>query len=191
MRRRKLLMLMLGGGMICAPTLRAQQRAMPVVGYLNISPPPPRLADLSHDLVHEGLRETGYIEGGNEASEYRWAEFRYDRLAALAAELVSRKVDVIVALSGTPTALAAKSATSTIPIVFINVGDPIGIGLVASVGEAIGVFLLAVNLSPASTGKKKQLCSEAVNIVLSTKDLLEFERAKFLAEQLPGCRIQS
>ena len=105
MRRRKLLMLMLGGGMICAPTLRAQQRAMPVVGYLNISPPPPRLADLSHDLVHEGLGETGYVEGQNVSFEYRWAEFHYDRLPALAAELVSRKVDVIVALSGTPTAL--------------------------------------------------------------------------------------
>jgi putative ABC transport system substrate-binding protein len=162
MRRRKLLMLMLGGGMICAPTLRAQQRAMPVVGYLNISPPPPRLADLSHDLVHEGLRETGYIEGRNVASEYRWAEFRYDRLAALAAELVSRKVDLIVALSGTPTALAAKSATSTIPIVFINVGDPIGIGLIASLAKPGGNLTGFSNISTELTAKQIELLLELV-----------------------------
>jgi len=103
LRRRELLVL--GVGVLLAPTLRAQQKATPVVGCLNISPPPPSLADLSHDLVHQGLSETGYVEGQNVSFEYRWAEFHYDRLPALAAELVSRKVDVIVALSGTPTAL--------------------------------------------------------------------------------------
>jgi putative ABC transport system substrate-binding protein len=103
LRRRKLLVL--GVGMLIAPALHAQQKAMPVVGYLSISPSPPSIADLSHDLVHEGLGETGYVEGQNVSFEYRWAEFHYDRLPALAAELVSRKVDVIVALSGTPTAL--------------------------------------------------------------------------------------
>jgi putative ABC transport system substrate-binding protein len=125
MRRREL-MLLLGGGIMMAPALRAQQRAMPVVGYLSISPPPPSLADLTHDLVHEVLRELGYVEGQTMISEYRWAEFHYDRLPALAVDLVKRKVDVIIALSGTPTALAAKNATSTIPIVFVNVGDPVG-----------------------------------------------------------------
>ena len=160
MRRRELLMA--GVGMILAPALRAQQKAMPVVGCLNLSPPPPSLADLSHDLVHEGLSETGYVEGKNVSFEYRWAEFHYDRLPALAAELVSRKVDVIVALSGTPTALAAKNATSTIPIVFINVGDPVGMGFVASLARPGGNITGFSNISTELTAKQLELLSELV-----------------------------
>ena len=160
MRRRELLMA--GVGMILAPALRAQQKAMPVVGCLNLSPPPPSLADLSHDLVHEGLSETGYVEGKNVSFEYRWAEFHYDRLPALAAELVSRKVDVIVALSGTPTALAAKNATSTIPIVFINVGDPVGMGLIASLAKPGGNTTGFSNISTELTAKQLELLSELV-----------------------------
>jgi putative tryptophan/tyrosine transport system substrate-binding protein len=161
MRRREL-MLMLGGGMIFAPALRAQQKTMPVVGYLTISPPPPSLTDLSHDLVHEGLSEIGYVEGKNVTFEYRWAEFHYDRLAALASDLVNRKVDVIVALSGTPTALAAKNATSTIPIVFVNVGDPIGMGLVASLARPGGNLTGFSNISTELTAKQFELLSELV-----------------------------
>ena len=160
MRRRELLMA--GVGMILAPALRAQQKAMPVVGCLNLSPPPPSLADLSHDLVHEGLSETGYVEGKNVSFEYRWAEFHYDRLPALAAELVSRKVDVIVALSGTPTALAAKNATSTIPIVFINVGDPVGMGFIASLAKPGGNTTGFSNISTELTAKQLELLSELV-----------------------------
>jgi len=160
MRRRELLMA--GVGMILAPALRAQQKAMPVVGCLNLSPPPPSLADLSHDLVHEGLSETGYVEGKNVSFEYRWAEFHYDRLPALAAELVSRKVDVIVALSGTPTALAAKNATSTIPIVFINVGDPVGMGFIASLAKPGGNITGFSNISTELTAKQLELLSELV-----------------------------
>src|ERR1700730_2378361 len=159
---RRELMLLLAGGMIFTPSVRAQQKAMPVVGYLNISPPPPSHADLSHDLVHEGLSETGYIEGQNATSEYRWAEFHYDRLTALAADLVSRKVDVIVALSGAPTALAAKNATSTIPIVFINVGDPVGIGLAASLARPGGNLTGFTNISTELTAKQLELLSELV-----------------------------
>ena len=161
MRRREL-MLLLGSAMTMAPGVRAQQKAMPVVGYLSISQPPPSLADLSHDLVHEGLRELGYVEGQNVTSEYRWAEFHYDRLPGLAADLVSRKVDVIVALSGTPTALAAKSATSTIPIVFINVGDPVEIGLVASLARPGGNLTGFSNISTELTAKQFELVSELV-----------------------------
>jgi putative tryptophan/tyrosine transport system substrate-binding protein len=160
--RRRELILVLGGGMVLAPAVCAQQKAMPLVGCLSISPPPPSLADLSHDLVHEGLRELGYVDGQNIVSEYRWAEFHYDRLPALAAELVSRKVDVIVALSGTPTALAARNATSTIPIVFINVGDPVGMGFVASLAKPGGNITGFSNVSTELTAKQLELLSELV-----------------------------
>jgi putative ABC transport system substrate-binding protein len=161
MRRRELI-LMLGVGMLIAPTLHAQQKAMPVVGCLNISSPPPSLADLSRDLVHEGLSETGYVEGKNVSFEYRWADFDYDRLPALAADLVSRKVDLILAVSGTPTALAAKDATSTIPIVFINVGDPVGMGFVASLAKPGGNITGFSNVSTELTAKQLELLSELV-----------------------------
>src|SRR3984893_15217014 len=115
MRRRELL-LVLGGAMTAARSLHAQQKAMPVIGYL-ASGSPSALAPLVA-AFHQGLIEAGYVEGQNVAIEYRWAEGHYDRLPALAADLVGRKVDVIAA-GGMPLALAAKSATSTIPIVFM------------------------------------------------------------------------
>jgi putative ABC transport system substrate-binding protein len=113
--RRELLFL-LGGAMTAARTLRAQQKAMPVIGFLSSGSPGSRAPNLA--AFHQGLGETGYVEGQNVAIEYRWAEGSYDRLPALAADLVARKVDVIVTTGGLPPALAAKSATSTIPIVF-------------------------------------------------------------------------
>ena len=110
----------------------------------------------------QGLSETGYVEGQNVAIEYRWAEGRYDRLPALAADLVGRKVDVIVTSGGDPAALAAKNATSTIPIVFTVGGDPVAAGLVASLarpgGNLTGVSILAVELMP----KRLELLSELV-----------------------------
>src|SRR5712672_118957 len=97
--------------------LRAQQKAMPVVGFLSGTSPGPSAAFVA--AFQQGLSETGYIDGQNVAIEYRWAEGRYDRLPALAADLVGRKVDVIVTGGGAPSAQAAKSATSTIPITFV------------------------------------------------------------------------
>jgi putative ABC transport system substrate-binding protein len=157
MRRREL-MLLLGGALTTARVLRAQQKAMPVIGYLNSASPGPNAPFVPE--FHQGLSEAGYVEGQNVAIEYRWAEGDYDRLAALAADLVHRNVDVIAAL-GLPSALAAKSATSTIPIVF-SVGDPVERGLVASLarpgGNLTGVSLINVQLMP----KRLELLSELV-----------------------------
>jgi|SRR5271166_5223694 len=161
MRRRELMLLLVGGIMSPRP-LFGQRKATPVVGYLSISPPPPSVADLSHDLVHQGLSETGYVEGQNMTSEYRWAEFHYDRLPALAADLVGRNVNVIVALGGTPTAVVAKNATSKIPIVFTNVGDPVGIGLVASLAKPGGNLTGFSNISTELTAKQIELLLELV-----------------------------
>ena len=101
---------------------------------------------------HQGLSETGYVEGQNLAIEYRWAEGHYDRLPALAAELVSGKLEVIVAMGGPSSALAAKSATSTIPLVFTGVSDPVAAGLVASLarpgGNLTGFSPLSLELTP-------------------------------------------
>jgi putative ABC transport system substrate-binding protein len=129
MRRREL-MFVLGGAMTGSRALRAQQKAMPVIGFLGSASPGPNAPFTAAFL--RGLSDTGYVEGQNVAIEYRWAEGHYDRLAALAAELVGRRVDVIAATGGNASARAAKNATSTIPIVFTGGGDPVALGLVAS-----------------------------------------------------------
>jgi putative ABC transport system substrate-binding protein len=139
--------------MTAARTLRAQQaKEMPVIGYLSPFSPPPNLGALGRNPFQQGLSETEYVYGQNVAIEYRWAESNYDRLPALAADLVGRKVDVIVTEGGTPPALAAKSATSTIPIVFTFVGDPVASGLVTSLarpgGNLTGFSNISIELMP-------------------------------------------
>jgi putative ABC transport system substrate-binding protein len=133
MRRRDLLLL-LGGAMAAARALRAEQKAMPVIGYLGSAGPSAHYAA----AFHQGLSETGYVVGQNVTIEYRWAENRDDRLPALAADLVGRKVDLIVASGSLLCALAAKSATSTIPIVFPAISDTVAAGLVASLARPGG-----------------------------------------------------
>jgi len=158
MRRREF-MLLLSGAMTAARALRAQQKAMPVIGFLGSESPGPYAPFVA--AFRQGLSETGYVEGQNLAIEYRWAEDHYDRLPALAADLVGRKVDLIVS-SGSPSAPAAKSATSTIPIVFPALGDPVGAGLVASLaqpgGNLTGSSIMAIELM----AKRLELLSELV-----------------------------
>src|SRR6516162_9425448 len=139
----------------------AQQKAMAVIGLLAIGSPPRPPSSLM-PAFGQGLSETGYVEGQNVAIEYRFAEGHYDRLPALAADLVGRQVDLIFAPGALPSALAAKNATSTIPIVFTSGDDPVAEGLVASLarpgGNLTGFSVLFTELTP----KRIELLSELV-----------------------------
>jgi putative tryptophan/tyrosine transport system substrate-binding protein len=138
MRRREVIALL--GGIAWPTASRAQGTSIPIIGFLSSL----SASSSSHGAgLREGLRENGFVEGRNVLIEYRWAEGRYDRLPAFAAELVSRNVGVILA-AALPAALAAKTATSAVPIVFVSGADPVKLGLVASMrepgGNATGVF---------------------------------------------------
>jgi putative ABC transport system substrate-binding protein len=131
---------------------RAQQKSIPVIGYLGAHRPDLWAGRLR--AFRQGLRETGYSEGQNVAIEYRWAEGHYDRFPAFAADLVRRQVTVIAVPGSTPAAAAAKAATATIPIVFLTAADPVETGFVASLsrpgGNITGVTVLSVELGPKS-----------------------------------------
>jgi ABC-type uncharacterized transport system substrate-binding protein len=160
MRRREFITLCGAAAATWPLTARAQQPAMPVIGYLG--PESPTVFASRVRAFRQGLGETGFAEGRNVAIEFRWAEGQHNRLPALAADLVSRQVAVIVAPGGAPSGLAAKSATTTIPIVFEMGADPIAIGLVGSLnrpgGNLTGVSSLNVQVTP----KRLEILHEVV-----------------------------
>ncbi len=159
MRRREFIALV-GAVAAGAVTARAQNPAMPVIGFLSSASPELYVARLR--AFGQGLKERGYVEGQNVAIEYRWAEGHNDRLPALATELVQHRVSVIAAAGGTPSALAAQAATSSIPIAFAVAVDPVEVGLVASLnrpgGNLTGVTGLNVELGP----KRLELIHELI-----------------------------
>ena len=158
-RRREFITLLGGAGAAWPLAARGQQPAVPVVGVLSAEWP-----NLFSDRLrafHDGLRETGYVEGRNLAIEYRWAEGRNDRLPALADELVRRQVTVIVSTS-TPAVLAARTATTTTPIVFFVATDPVQLGLVTSLSRPGGNLTGVVTLNVEVAAKRLELLHELV-----------------------------
>src|SRR5262245_29252188 len=162
MRRRDFIRF-ISGGAIWPLAVGAQQATVPVIGYLGAGSPSVFASRIS--AFREGLGETGYVEGRNVAIEFRWAEGQHDRLRALAADLVARQVTVIVAPGGAPAALAAKSATTTIPIVFEMGADPVAIGVVRSLNRPeanlTGVTSLSVEVSQKRFGYLREVLPKA------------------------------
>jgi putative ABC transport system substrate-binding protein len=146
----------------------AQQRPTPVIGFLNSLSREWWLAYLA--AFHQGLKEAGYVDGQNVTIEYRWADGHYDRLPMLAADLVRRHVDLIVATGGNPSAIAAKAATTTTPIVFIVAGDPVKEGFVASLnrpgGNMTGVSIITTSLEAKRLELLHDLIPDAVKIAV-------------------------
>jgi ABC-type uncharacterized transport system substrate-binding protein len=169
MRRRKFITLLGGAAAAWPLAARAQQqRALPVIGLLSSRSPavdPPLIA-----VIRQGLSESGFVEGQNIALDYRWADGQYDRLAGLASDLVRRQVAVIITMGGELSGLAAKAATSTIPVVFAAGADPIRTGLAVSLnrpgGNVTGVATYIAEMEPKRLGLLRDLRPHATTIAV-------------------------
>jgi putative ABC transport system substrate-binding protein len=159
---------LLGGAAAWPVAARGQEPAVPVIGLL--SPRSPAVDAPLIAVIRQGLSDVGFVEGRNVVFDYRWADGRYDRLTALAADLVRRPVAVIVAIGGDTSAPAAKAATSSIPIVFIGAADPVRIGLVTSLhhpgGNITGVSSFLVEVEPKKLGLLRELRPRAATIAV-------------------------
>jgi putative ABC transport system substrate-binding protein len=168
MRRRDFITFLGGAAVARSVGARAQQPGMPVIGFLHSASPDSYAPQVT--AFRQRLKETGYVEGQNVAIEYRWAEDQTTRLPTMATELAHRQVTVIVAGGSPAAALAAKSATTTIPIVFMNVADPVGIGLVASFnrpgGNVTGATLLSAELVAKRLGILRDLLPSVKRIAM-------------------------
>jgi putative ABC transport system substrate-binding protein len=179
--RRRELIGALGGALVAWPvTAPAQQQPMPVIGVVRIG----KRGESTHleDAFGQGLTQVGYVENQNVAIEWRWAEGRYERLPGILAELVGRRIAAIAVLGATATALAAKAATQTIPIVFMMGGDPVEFGLIASLahpgGNITGVALLQTPLAAKRLDVLHQLIPTATTIALLTNPANPFSQAE-------------
>ena len=184
----------LGGTAAAGPrAVSAQPRALPVVGYLSTRSVGE--AEYVTAAFRQGLKDAGYVEGRNVAIEFRWADLQYDRLPAIAADLVQRRVAVIAAVGGIHSGLAAKAATSTIPIVFVSAGDPVSFGLVPSLARhgtnVTGISMITVALAPKRLELLRELVPRAAVIAMlvnptspyfepETRDVLDAARTRGL-----------
>ena len=173
MRRREFIV-GLAGAAAWPLAVQAQQPALPIIGYLNGGSESTSARSTATAAFRQGLSEQGYVEGRNVEILYQWASGRYDRLPGLAANLVRHRVSVIVASGGgTPAALAAKSATATIPIVFAIGTDPVGVGLVASLNHPGGNVTGVTFLRQSLTAKRLELLHEVVPAATSIAFLVD------------------
>ncbi len=191
MRRRDFIKVIVGSTVAFPHSAVAQQPSLPVIGFLSSASLNEYAIRLS--AFRQGLKDAGYVEGQNVTIEYRWADDQYNRLPALAAELVHRQVNVIVAGGGTPASMAAKAATTTIPIVFATAADPVASGFVASLdkpgGNVTGVTNLNVEMGPKRLELLHELLPSATIIAVLINPNSRALGERFLQSLQPAARV--